>query len=272
MTARFGPGHIVTTWMGFLLWRSSAGRNVALVAAVCAPVLDCALDVLPDRFAPRLTRFIVSFTTQALMALKRIAIVIGIAVAFTLGLLGAIYLSLRSSETRVPDIVGKDRAAAESTISSAGLNFRVRAMRPTSEAKPDTVLIQLPHAGEIVKVGQTVAVDISRSSKEGETPTSTNSSEKSNTEKKPENSNTANSNTNSNDNKQKKKPANKNGNDNLNANTNRPTNRNRNSNANANRITNANVNANPTGTPVHSNLNSNSVPRANANRGAGNVN
>src|SRR3989442_2269808 len=120
------------------------------------------------------------YTRQALMALKRIAIVIGIAVAFSLGLLGAIYLSLRSSETRVPDIVGKDRAAAESTISSAGLNFRVRAMRPTSEAKPDTVLIQLPHAGEIVKVGQTVAVDISRPTKEGEsssnqTASSTNS-------------------------------------------------------------------------------------------------
>src|SRR5712664_1482662 len=168
MTARFGPGHIVTTWMGFLLWGSGAGRNVALVAAVCAPVLDCALDVLPDRFAPRLSRFIVSLTKQALTALKRVAIVIGIAVAFTLGLLGAIYLSLRSSETRVPDIIGKDRAAAESTISSAGLNFRVRAMRPTSEAKPDTVLIQLPHAGEIVKVGQTVAVDLSRASKDGE--------------------------------------------------------------------------------------------------------
>ena len=236
-------------------------------------MLDFALTNAPDWFAPRKeTEANVSFTTQALTALKRIFIVIGIAIAFTLGLVGAIYLSLRSAETKVPDIVGKDRMSAENTISSAGLNFRVRATRPASDAKPDTVLIQLPHAGEIVKVGQTVAVDISRSSKEGETPTSTNSSEKSNAEKKPENSNTTNSNTNSNDNKQKKKPVNKNGNDNLNANTNRPANRNRNSNANANRVTNGNVNANPTGTPVHSNLNSNSVPRANANRGAGNVN
>ena len=63
-----------------------------------------------------------SYTRQALLVLKRIAIVIGIAIAFSLGLLGAIYLSLRSSETRVPDIVGKDRAAAENTISDAGLN------------------------------------------------------------------------------------------------------------------------------------------------------
>src|SRR2546423_14992628 len=105
-----------------------------------------------------------------LTVIKRIAIVIGIAIAFSLGLLGAIYLSLRSSETKVPDIVGKDRLAAENTISSAGLNFRVRATRPTSEAKPDTVLIQLPHAGEIVKAGQTVPVEITRPAKEGESP------------------------------------------------------------------------------------------------------
>ena len=42
--------------MGFLLWHFGAGLNLALVAAVCAPVLDCALDVLPDRFTPRLNQ------------------------------------------------------------------------------------------------------------------------------------------------------------------------------------------------------------------------
>jgi hypothetical protein len=214
----------------------------------------------------------VSFIKQALTALKRISIVVGIAVAFTLGLLGAIYLSLRSSETKVPDIIGKDRTSAENTISSAGLNFRVRATRPTSEAKPDTVLIQLPHAGEIVKVGQTVAVDISRPTKDGESSTSTNSNANADTEKKPENTNSHNSNSNSNDNKQTKKPANKNANDNLNANgaANRAANRNRNTNTNS--LPTGNDNARPAGTPVHSNLNSNSTPRGNANRGTGNVN
>jgi len=216
----------------------------------------------------------VSFIKQALTALKRIFIVVGIAVAFTLGLLGAIYLSLRSSETKVPNIIGKDRTSAENTISSAGLNFRVRATRPTSEAKPDTVLIQLPHAGEIVKVGQTVAVDISRPTKEGESSTSTNSNANANTEKKAENTNSANSNSNSNsnDNKQKKKPANKNANDNQNANGNANRAANRNRNTNVNSLPTQNENANPAGTPVHSNLNSNSTPRGNANRGAGNVN
>jgi hypothetical protein len=208
----------------------------------------------------------VSFITQALTSLKRVLIVVGIAIAFTFGLLGAIYLSLRSSETRVPDIIGKDRTSAEDTISSAGLNFRVRATRPTSEAKPDTVLIQLPHAGEIVKVGQTVAVDISRPTKEGEISTAANTNANSNSEKKPENDNATTANTNSNDNKPKKKPANKNANDNSNANTNTAANRNRNSNGNANRTTNGNMNANPAGTPVHSNLNSNNVPKGNVNR------
>ena len=209
-----------------------------------------------------------SFTTQALTALKRILIVVVIAVAFTLGLLGAIYLSLRSSETKVPDIIGKDRTSAENTVSSAGLNFRVRAWRPTSEAKPDTVLIQLPHAGEIVKVGQTVAVDISRSTKEGESSTNANA----NAEKKSENDNSNNSNSTaiSNDNKPKRKPANQNANDNLSENSNRPTNRNRNT--IANRATTGNVNANTNGTPVHSNLNSNDGPRDSTNRRAGNMN
>src|SRR3989441_5520308 len=141
-------------------------------------MLDFAFDLRPSRMVRfrKETYSIVPFISQALTALKRILIVIGIAIAFTSGLLGAIYLSLRSSETTVPDIVGKDRLAAENTISSAGLNFRVRATRPSSEAKPDTVLIQLPHAGEIVKVGQTVAVDISRPTKEGEVsaPANTN--------------------------------------------------------------------------------------------------
>jgi beta-lactam-binding protein with PASTA domain len=199
---------------------------------------------------------------NALTALKRIFIVIGIAVAFTLGLLGAIYLSLRSSETKVPDIVGKDRTAAENTISSAGLNFRVRATRATSEARPDTVLIQLPHAGEIVKVGQTVAVDISRATNGGDnstTSTNTNTA----TEKKPENTNASSSNSNTNDNKPKKKPANKNGNDNGNTNANRNANRvaNQNRNANANRANASNANANSSETPAH-NLNTN---RANTN-------
>ena len=209
---------------------------------------------------------------QTLTILKRIAIVIGIAIAFTLGLLGAIYLSLRSSETRVPDIVGKDRNAAETTISDAGLNFRVRATRATSEAKPDTVLIQLPRAGEVVKVGQTVAVDISRPTKEGEPSTPVNANENTNKAENSSASPSNNSNANANANANRKKPANRNANDNLNANANRPTNRNRNGNTNLNaNTTPINHNANASGTPARANSNSN-APARNVNRPSVNAN
>src|SRR2546429_21588 len=217
-------------------------------------MLDCAIAA--GRTASNNPEHIVSVIRQTLTVIKRVAIVVGIAIAFSLGVLGAIYLSLRSSETRVPDIVGKDRAAAENTISDAGLNFRVRATRPTSEAKPDTVLIQLPHAGEVVKVGQTVAVDISRPTKEGEasTPANTNT----NTEGSTNQQNNSSTENNDNTNKEKKKPANRNANANDNSNSNRVSNRNQN--RNANRATNGNANSNAT--PAHTN--SNTIP---ANRG-----
>lgn len=203
------------------------------------------------------------FAKRALLALKRIAIVIGIAVAFSLGLLSAIYLSLRSSETRVPDVIGKDRASAENTISDAGLNFRVRATRATSEARPDTVLIQLPRAGEIVKVGQTVAVDISRPTKEGESSTTTpTSNTNSGEDAKSEATENRNSQASANDNKPKRRPTNANAND---ANANRSAARNRNTNENRAFRTTENVNR---AAPA---INGNRTGE-NANKGATNAN
>lgn len=207
------------------------------------------------------------FTNRALLALKRILIVIGIALAFSLGLFSAIYLSLRSSETKVPDIIGKDRTSAENTISDAGLNFRVRATRATSEAKPDTVLIQLPRAGEIVKVGQTVAVDISRPTNDTSTETPASNANNAN-ENKQETSENRNSQTNANENKPKRKPVNKNSNDNTNSslNANRVVNRNRTVNGNNAAPGNENVNRS---TAPATNINR---ARENTNRGAGNAN
>ena len=190
-----------------------------------------------------------------LLIIKRVVIVIGIAIAFSLGLLGAIYLSLRSSETRVPDIVGKDRASAESTIEEAGLNFRVRATRATAEAKPDVVLIQLPAAGVTVKVGQTVAVDISRASANGESAAPDNSNDNTSSSENQNTNTTSSTATPSPTPKRKPSPrANENGN--LNANIS-ATNRNRNANA----VINGNRNANRAATPT-TNGNANlSVPR-----------
>lgn len=183
---------------------------------------------------------------------------IGIAIAFLFGLATTVYLSLRSPEVKVPDVVGKNRFDAEKILADADLNFRVRAIRPSNQSKPDTVLFQLPRPGEVVKTGQTVAMDISRAAKEGETPETVQPEEPS------DNSNSnANTETNLNENKPRK-PRNKNANDNLNANANGNANVNRP--ANANRTPNANR-PNINGTPD----NTNTIPRTNINRTNANI-
>jgi hypothetical protein len=205
----------------------------------------------------------VNTATGALSALRRLGIVIAIAIVFVFGLATTVYLSLRSPEVRVPDVVGKDRFEAERVLGDAGLNFRVRATRPSTELKADTVLFQLPRAGEVVKAGQTVAMDISRTVKEGESPEAV--SPESEPEAKAENQNT-NENASANENKLKRKNANKNVNDNTNAG---------NRNANANRAaTNKNVNsghidgaANLNSNRPALNINNNSRNNVNQNEG-----
>lgn len=178
---------------------------------------------------------------------------IAIGLVFLFGVATTVYLSLRSPEVKVPDVVGKDRFEAERILGEADLKFRVRATRPTNESKPDTVLFQLPRAGEVVKTGQTVAMDISRAAKEGETPETVTPDEPT------ENRNT-NSGSNSNENKPRR-PKPKNTNDNVNANSNSNGNTNRSANINrANTNTGVNVNATPRG-----NVNRPEVRNSNAN-------
>jgi len=186
----------------------------------------------------------VNKATGALSVVRRLVIVIAIAIVFVLGLATTVFLSLRSPEVKVPDVIGKERSEAERVLGDAGLNFRVRATRPSSQVKADTVLFQLPRGGEVVKVGQTVAMDVSRTAKEGEA-SDVAVPEKS-PEEKPANTNET---TSANENKPKR-PRNKNANDNenpnalnRNGNTNRATTTNRNSNnGNANRSLNPNLN------------------------------
>lgn len=186
-----------------------------------------------------------SLVDRVLSVFRSIAIVIAIGVVFLFGVATTVYLSLRSPEVTVPDVVGKNRFDAEKILADADLKFRVRATRPSTEAQPDTVMFQLPRAGEVVKTGQTVAMDISRPTKAGESPETVTPDENTNSNRN------GNSNTHANENKPKR-PRNRNANDaNANGNTNRAVNGNTNRTANANR-TNTNANAN--------------VPRANVNR------
>jgi chemotaxis protein histidine kinase CheA len=230
----------------------------------------------------------------------KLATLATIAVAFLLALVGTIYLSLRSPEVKVPEVVGKTFTDAENALADAGLSVRTRARRFSSEVKPDTVLDQTPHAGDTVKKGQTIAIVLSRAeAKEGESSVGVKKEE----EKKAENANAnANesasseaSNTNNRNENKPKKTANKNKNanaNNANANANTAAAKNVNSNLNTNLVGNSaggaenravdeppaanrntatpprNANA-PTNTPRNANSNSGgaSAPNSNAGRG-----
>ncbi len=189
-------------------------------------------------------RSLVSVVNRILSVFRSIAIIIAIGLVFLFGVATTVYLSLRSPEVKVPDVVGKNRFDAEKILAEADLKFRVRATRPSNEAAPDTVMFQLPRAGAVVKTGQTVAMDISRPTKEGE------SSEKVTPDEPSENRNTRPANTNDN---KPKRPRPKNTNENANGNTN--GNGNTNKSINANRA-NANTGA----------VNTNATPRSNVNR------
>jgi beta-lactam-binding protein with PASTA domain len=178
-----------------------------------------------------------------------------IAIAFLFGVATTVYLSLRSPEVKVPDLIGKDRFEAEKILAAVDLKFRIRASRPSNQAQPDTVLFQLPRPGEVVKVGQTVAMDISRVAKEGETPETV----------KPEEETSDNRSVNFSANENENKPK-RNKNKNINDNSN--SNRNSNSNSNANKS--ANVNRTPNLNRSNANAaidNANIPPRTNVNRG-----
>ena len=212
-----------------------------------------------------------SFGRRAWSALGKFGIVLSIVIIFVFGFLGTVYLSLKTAEVKVPNVLGKNRLAGESALDDAGLSIRA------SADQPDTILQQWPGEGQIVKTGQTVAVEISRAPKEGESVQSrteatdqenTNTSQTANANQ----STTANQNQNQNQNKAKNKNTNKNSNNsnNKNANNSNSTNRANNTsanvagrNANANRATtNASPNANSTPSANKTNANAN---RSNAN-------
>lgn len=161
-------------------------------------------------------------------AAGKLAILLAVVVAFAVGLVAVIYLSLRSPTIQVPDVVNKQYMEGETTLEKSGLNMRERARRYKPDVPPGVILDQSPRAGEVVKAGQTIAVVVSRARKEGEQPPSEEVAE----ERKKEETGEARK---------------ENLNANANANRPRPRNTNRNSNANANGNRNANTAANTNG-------------------------
>lgn len=213
------------------------------------------------------------FGRLALSAAGKVGIVLAVIAAFIFGMVATVYLSLRTAEVKVPDVLGKDRMTAETMLDEAGLKIRVRGARASAE-RPDTILSQLPEAGQVVKVGIPVAVEISRAPKEGES-VPVREEPKQEPEKPSGNANAnANANqstaTNQNQNQNRSQR-----NKNKNANSKNANNSNNANNANANRGANANGNRNAANSNAPRNTNGgnrNATTAPNANRTPNNQN
>lgn len=94
-------------------------------------------------------------------------IVAALAVTFFVGLVTVVYLRLQGEEMKVPEIVGKDFVESERELADLGLIIKKRADRFSAE-KPNTVIEQLPKAGETVKTGQMILVVTSKTNPEGD--------------------------------------------------------------------------------------------------------
>lgn len=161
-----------------------------------------------------------------LSAFGKLGVVALIAVAFAFGLVSTIYLSLRSPDISVPEVVNQSYFDGERTLASAGLDIRERAKRYKPGVEPGRILDQSPRPGEVIKGGQTVAVVVSRAPKEGEKPPDEAVAEERREERGTEALDQ---------------------NKNLNTNRRRNTNRNSNGNANASANSNSRANANAGG-------------------------
>lgn len=104
-------------------------------------------------------------------AIGKLLIVVALAGAFLVGVVSVIYMSLQGEAIQVPEITGKDFAQSERELSALGLKIKKRADRYSTE-KVNTILEQLPKAGDTVKSGQMILVVTSKTNPEGgEEPT-----------------------------------------------------------------------------------------------------
>lgn len=76
-------------------------------------------------------------------------------------------MSLQGEEMKVPEIVGKDLNESEKELAALGLKLKKRADRFSKE-KHNTILEQLPKAGDTVKSGQMILVVTSKINPDGE--------------------------------------------------------------------------------------------------------
>jgi beta-lactam-binding protein with PASTA domain len=110
-----------------------------------------------------------SVLSRSFSALGKLAIVGVLLLAFLGGMTGVVYMSLSGTVLKVPEIVGKDYIQSEKELAALGLKIKRRADR-VSEEPINTVLEQLPKAGETVKSGQMILVVVSKAGLGGEEP------------------------------------------------------------------------------------------------------
>lgn len=108
----------------------------------------------------------VSLLKSGISAIGKLFIVAALAGTFLFGMGGVVYMSLQGDEIRVPEITGKDFVESEKELAALGLKIKKRADRYSTE-KQNTVLEQLPKAGETVKTGQMILVVTSKLDPEG---------------------------------------------------------------------------------------------------------
>jgi hypothetical protein len=102
-----------------------------------------------------------SIVSKGISAIGKLAIVALLLAAFLGGMAGVVVMSLSGSVITVPEIVGKDFVESEKELAALGLKIRKRADRESTE-QINTVLEQLPKAGETVKSGQWISVVVSK--------------------------------------------------------------------------------------------------------------
>jgi hypothetical protein len=102
-----------------------------------------------------------SIISNSISALGKLAIIGVLLAAFLGGMAVVVVMSLSGSEIKVPEIVGKDFVQSEKELAALGLKIRKRADRVSTE-QMNTVLEQLPKAGETVKSGQWISVVVSK--------------------------------------------------------------------------------------------------------------
>src|SRR5436190_1434464 len=95
------------------------------------------------------------FIKSGVSALGKLFFVGLLAAAFLAGMAGVVYMSLQGNEIQVPEITGKNFSESETQLASLGLKIKKRADRYSTEP-PNTILEQLPRAGDTVKTGQMI--------------------------------------------------------------------------------------------------------------------